>query len=168
MPFATSIGLSTTFGATLTSMAMIGNSGFKLLTGVLGDVIGAKRAFGLMVILTGIGFAILVCGAALPPLVLMVGALLVGASYSLVGVGLSTVCRETLGAENFDIAYAYVTMAVFVGCAAGVSIFGYAYDAFQSYQPSSIVGSGICVIVLVLLWQAYRQAFHPKQEQRRS
>lgn len=138
VPYATSIGLTSAVGAAMASMTMMGNTGSKLVMGMLCDAIGPKRACSLMLTAAGVGMALLACAPVLPAAVVMVGALMIGASYSMGGVGMSTVCRQAYGQERFAARYAYVTAASNIGSAVSIALIGYVYDGAGAYLPALI------------------------------
>jgi len=84
-------------------------------------------------------------------IVIMAGALMIGASYSMGGVGLSTICREVYGPEKFASHYAYIAMAANIGSAVSIALIGYVYDGAGAYLPALIglVVLAVCGFVLL-------------------
>lgn len=110
---ATSSGFDVVFAATLVSIAGATLTAAKFVTGKLFDLLGAPRASAVMFALAAAGFA-LCCLAGLGSEVVMVaGALLIGAGLSLGTVGISVWSLDMSSPENrsrevknFQVAYA--------------------------------------------------------------
>ncbi|MEE1158163.1 MAG: MFS transporter [Atopobiaceae bacterium] len=146
---AQSIGLA--IGATMTSVAMVGNILMKLGLGVLSDRVGAPKATIVMSALCVTGLALIFVGGSVP--LMLAGSLLFGGSYAVGSVSSSLLPRHFFGAEQFDQAYPPVAMAGNVGAAVSMSAIGFVYDATQSYAMAFILCIGLAVasIAAVLL-----------------
>lgn len=154
--YASSIGLTSSTGALMLSMTMIGNSSSKMIMGTLCDMIGPRRACTLMLSVSALGFVLLSFLHGTGTWVMMLAALLVGAVYSYTGVGLSIMTRDILGNEDFATSYSYVTTMSFLGSAVAYTIIGFSYDTFGSYVPATIGCLTLVVISMLGITITYR------------
>ncbi len=146
--YAENIGLA--IGATMTSVAMIGNILMKLGIGVLSDRVGAPKATIVMCALCVAGLALVMLGGSVP--LMLAGSLLFGGSYAVGAVSTSLLPRHFFGNEQFDRAYPPVAMASNVGAAVSMSAIGFVYDATQSYALAFVlcIGLGVAAIATVV------------------
>lgn len=150
--YTESIGKGATLGATMLAVAMVGNIVFKLINGVLIDLIGAIRTTIIMFALSMIGFIIIVLTS--NNLMLLVGAFLYSAVYGVCVASVAAVLREIYGPENSGAVYSGITPIISLGSAFALSIIGYAFDFAGSYIPAFIGGivfSLSSVVLLVIL-----------------
>ena len=147
--YAESIGL--VIGATMTSVAMVGNILMKLGIGVLSDRVGAPKATIAMCALCVAGLVLVLMGGSVP--LMLAGSLLFGGSYAVGAVSTSLLPRHFFGNEQFDRAYPPVAMASNVGAAVSMSAIGFVYDATHSYALAFVlcIALGVASIATVVL-----------------
>lgn len=97
--FAQSVGYTLQVGATLTSIAMIGNVGGKLLFGYICDKIGVYKAMVFAMAAIGIGSVLYAFFNQFLP-VLYVASALYGMVYGLVMISVSRCCIQTYGVNG--------------------------------------------------------------------
>lgn len=152
--YADSIGLA--IGATMTSVAMVGNILMKLGIGVLSDRVGAAKATIVMCALRVTGLVLVLLGGSVP--LMLAGSLLFGASYAVGAVSTSLLPRQLFGNELFDRAYPPVAMASNVGAAVSMSAIGFVYDATQSYALAFVLCIGLAAAAIATVVIADRLA----------
>lgn len=148
--YTDSIGLGATVGATMLSAAMVGNIVFKLINGVLIDLIGAIKTSIIMFAVSMLGVIIIV--ATSNYVLLLVGAFLYSAVYGVCVASVAAVLREIYGPENSGSVYSGITPIISIGSAFALSIIGYVYDFAGSYIPAFIGCIVFCLISIVLLF----------------
>lgn len=156
LSFSVNIGLSMNQGATLSSAINIGNLVLKLIFGVLCDRIGGYKsaliAFGLITL----GSLMLVLCPANMYVLLVTGAVLLGASFTGSNVLTSSICGELFGKDNVSAYYAAITSFSFVS-AFSSTIIGFVYDLTGSYKYS-ILGFEILIgVSLILIKTVYNK-----------
>ncbi len=147
--FATSIGYDATIGAMLVSAVMMGNIVSKLVIGALSDWLGILKAAYVMLACIFIGSLLLLLG--MNQMMLMAGAFLFGASYSIGAVGIPLLTKHFFKPENYNTAFPVITMANGLGGAISISLIGYIYDFFHSYAMALYFGLAVAVLGFMLL-----------------
>ena len=142
--YTESIGLGTATGVLMLSASMVGNITFKLLMGVLSDIIGPIKAVlaFISVGLVGLIVILLARQAAL----MLVGAFCFGAVYSVVTVGNAAIARLVYGRKQYGSAYSLLSMNGTISSAISITAIGTIYDVTQSYSVT-IVGLMVCAVV---------------------
>lgn len=132
--FAQTIGLDVTIGASLLSMAMIGNILSKLAVGFLSDKLGAIVANFVLVLLTVVGVLLLLIFK--NPSLLLLGALLFGSSFGILAVATPLITRHIYGVKSYGKVYPIIGFASHFGGALAFSAIGFIYDFTKSYYPN--------------------------------
>ncbi|MBR0420771.1 MAG: MFS transporter [Erysipelotrichaceae bacterium] len=147
--YGQSLGFSSAQGAMMISAAMIGNISGKFLSGILSDRIGAVKACIVLLIgfLTGL---FILMNFQKEYLLMLVGSLLLGMSYA-GAISLSNVCFSLYDSRDYGSAYSTLTIIINTSGAIAVSLIGYAYDVFSSYQPILILCLGMGIIALLCM-----------------
>jgi len=153
---ASSVGLTPEVGALMVSAVMVGNMTSKLVSGVLCDVFGPRRAVTLIFGCSALGCLGMVFVH--HPIAMFVCCFLLGTSYSICGVGLSTMARDIFGATRFSSAYSYMTTAGFAGSAVAFSLIGFSFDLFHTFSPALIFCTVICTLSMLFIQIAYRKS----------
>ncbi len=156
--YASSVGIDSSIGALMISAVMVGNMTSKLVGGILCDILKPKRAVILILALSVLGCLMLAVFPGAGTAVMLLAGFLVGTSYSICGVGLSTLSREIFGAEKFASVYSYVTIAGFVGSAIAFTAIGYSYDLFASFIPAVSFCAVIAVLSIFFVTVIYKKA----------
>ena len=150
--FATSIGLSAAFGATLISLTMIGNISTKLLIGIISDRFGPIRACVIMIVTNMISLVLMMAGMpSANELILTIGAFVFGSVYAVGAVGLPLLTRYFFGQENYSIAYAKIGFLTSVGSSSSLTLIGYLYDFTGTYLYMFVIAMAFHIIDLCLL-----------------
>ena len=129
--YVESVGL-VVVSATILSAAMVGNILFKFVLGILSDMLGAFRAVFTMMAITLVGLIIMFIVH--DPKLMLLGAFLFGASYSVGSVGTPLLTRSFFGEENYTKIYPPIAFATNVGYSVIMVIVGYIYDYSGSYR----------------------------------
>ena len=150
--FATSIGLTAGFGATLMSLTMIGNISTKLLIGIISDRFGPIRASVIMIVTNMISLVLMMAGMpGANSWILMTGSFVFGSIYAVGAVGLPLLTRYFFGQENYSIAYAKIGFLTSVGSSSSLTLIGYLYDFTGTYLYMLVIAMAFHVIDLCLL-----------------
>lgn len=147
-----SIQLSATIGATLMSLAMIGNISTKLLIGLLSDLFTPVKAVIIMILTNCISLVLLFIGVIhKETLLLYIGSFMFGSIYSVGAVGIPMLTRYFFGNENYAKTYSVIGFLTNVGSASSLTLIGYLYDFTNSYQIVFIIALCFHLINLILL-----------------
>lgn len=148
--YAESIGMSSAFGATLLSVAMIANILFKFVIGIMTDKLGSLKASQIMIAINVTSCIIL---SALPTSrpVLIAAVFLFGSLYSFCAVGLSVVSRSVYGNTQYSSAFAIISLLSTVGSGIGIFAIGAGFDLFRSYRPLMLIFAAFGAVSIVLL-----------------
>jgi len=151
--YATSVGYSLVIAATLTSAAMVGNIGGKLLFGILHDTIGVWKTMCIMLLcVTASAVGFLFFSETLP--ILYVSGVLFGFIFALSSIGMSKTCVAAYGQEGSKLFSGYHTgigTLLSAGSSLAVGVF---YNRFQSFAPmfyAAVVGTLISVAAVLAL-----------------
>ena len=144
--YGESLGLSSSQGAFMISVAMIGNISGKFLVGFMADRIGEIRSG--IVLVSGFLFGLLLLVFGKSYILLLIGSLFLGTSYAS-AVMLSNVTFAIYGNRQYGDAYAMLTLIINIGGAIAVALIGYAYDLSGSYKAILLTAILMCLIVLV-------------------
>lgn len=149
---AVSIQLSATIGATLMSLAMIGNISTKLLIGLLSDLFTPVKAVIIMILTNCISLVLLFIGVIhKETLLLYIGSFMFGSIYSVGAVGIPMLTRYFFGNKNYAKTYSVIGFLTNVGSASSLTLIGYLYDFTNSYQIVFIIALCFHLINLILL-----------------
>ncbi|MBQ3375479.1 MAG: MFS transporter [Erysipelotrichaceae bacterium] len=147
-------GLHSSSAAYMTSACMLANLSFKLLAGTLADRIGTKKTIAIMASVNIIGDFRLLFGTDIA--VLLVGAFLYGAVYSISALLISMMCMDLYGGERYREAYpvvSFVSTSVYAMC---ISVVGFMYDFSGSYTLPISIATSFMAIHAVLAFSLYR------------
>ncbi|MBR2671989.1 MAG: MFS transporter [Oscillospiraceae bacterium] len=147
--FAGTRGLDSSVGALMLSTTMIGNISFKLVSGIYRDKTSTKTAILTMIAIAFAGLVILIVGSG--KWMLLVGAFLLGADFSVGSVLAPILIREVFGLENYKYTY---PVACFFGStliALALSSIGYVYDFTGSYVPSLVAMAAASAINILII-----------------
>ncbi len=149
---AVSIQLSATLGATLMSLAMIGNISTKLLIGLLSDLFTPVKAVIIMILTNCVSLVLLFIGVTRQETALLyIGSFMFGSIYSVGAVGIPMLTRYFFGNENYAKTYSVIGFLTNVGSASSLTLIGYLYDFTNSYQIVFIIALFFHLINLILL-----------------
>ena len=145
-------GYTLQFSAVILSVAMISNVSFKFLHGTLAD---ATSPYFSSILCTGIGFAGTLCMLLFhaSAFMMMAGAFMYGAYFSVSQVGMSLLC-QSIAKEKYGEIYSRITMFATIAYAVSLSVYGLIRDHVGSYLPSLIlvlVMSTLAIITTRLL-----------------
>ena len=154
---ATSSGFDALFAATLVSIAGATLTVAKFVAGELFDFLGAPRASALMFALGAIGFALCTQAGAGSAVIMICGALLVGAGLSLGSVGISVWSLDmsspktrTREIKNFQVAYA-------LGGFIANTLPGIVKDLVGTYVVSYAAMVAITLTAAIIILRYYRK-----------
>lgn len=147
-------GFSATIGALMISACMVGNVAFKLVIGIISDFKGTIVAILAMVGTVILGLVLLWVSHS--DAVILIGALFLGAMYSVAAVGLSLFVKHVYLAEDFLKVFPLVNFMSNIGGAIAVSAYGYSYDASGGYEVAIVASIVIAVIIIGLVLAGHR------------
>ena len=149
---ALSIQLSATLGATLMSLAMIGNISTKLLIGLLSDLFTPVKAVIILILTNCVSLILSFIGVTRQETALLyIGSFMFGSIYSVGAVGIPMLTRYFFGNENYAKTYSVIGFLTNVGSASSLTLIGYLYDFTHSYQIVFIIALCFHLINLILL-----------------
>lgn len=135
------------FGASMVSIAAVGNILSKLAFGWVSDKLGIMKASIIFYILICFAFIIWYFFSSVPTLA--IGAFLLGFSNAIVSVGLPVLTQEVFGLRDFPKFYAWTAVpAQFINGSAATWI-GVIFLTFGSYKYSMFLGLGLTLLALI-------------------
>lgn len=143
--YAQTINLGT-IGGLMLSASMIGNIVFKVVIGLLTDAFGALKSALCMMLITLTGLFLLLFVRV--PFMMIVGALMFGACYSVGAVGGPLLTHYFFKDELYDTIYPPINFISNTGAAISLSAIGYIYDFFKSYQIAFVI---IMILVCIAI-----------------
>lgn len=153
--YADSVGLSAAVGATMVSFAMIGNIVGKLALGALNDWLGTRKVTLIAMMLVALSFLLLLLNQG-NRLFVFGGAFLFGICIAMASLGGPFLTRSLFGEKDYGAILANLSAGqCFIG-ALGMPTIGLLYDYTGSYQSAFSMGLWISVIILLLIFLAYR------------
>ena len=148
---ATSIGLTSTIGATMMSLTMFGNISTKLLIGFISDLLNPVKACMIMIFVNVVSLCFLWNGMLTGnAAVLLVSSFAFGSIYSVGAVGIPLLTRYFFGNENYLSTYSVIGFLTNVGSSSSLTLIGYAYDFTGGYT---------IVIFIALIFHAVNLIF---------
>ncbi len=137
--------LSAAAGPAMLSAGLVANTAGKLILGSLIDRFGIRRS--VLGVTGAVALGVALVGWVRSDAAAVVGAFLIGLSYSTVTVGLVMMTRQVFGLANYSAVYPKVSMFTTVFYALGASLIGMVYDSMKSY---SLVFAALLVFAAVL------------------
>ncbi len=147
--YAESVGQGSAVGAVMLSAAMTGNIIAKFAVGVLGDLLGAFKSAGVLVLAFLAGLVLLVSAPG-HQWALYAGSFLLGTSYAC-ALMLSNLTFAIYGTKQYGEAYSVLAVILNIGGALSITAVGYGYDLFQSYFVVLYTGAVLAIAALILL-----------------
>ena len=129
---------------------MVGNVISKLVIGVMSDKIGPVKASSIMIIVNTFGIVLLIRSSS--SIILLIGAFLFGSIYSVGAVGLPLLTKHFFGIDNYSKVFPIISFGSNLGAAFALSLVGYIYDFTNSYNVAFILGIGINILCLILMF----------------
>lgn len=148
--FGNSIGYNSTMATKLLSAGMIGNVLFKIIIGALSDKIGPIKSILIMMSINVLGTLIILNSSSF--ILILIGATLFGASYSVHAVGLPLLTKYLFGLENYSKVFPSISFSSNIGVALSLSLVGYIYDFTGSYRYSFLLALTLNIIGLIFIF----------------
>ncbi len=146
--FGSTVGLSPTLGAALTSASLIGGMLGKLSLGMLGDRFGARVPFSLAQLCVVGGVSLVYLGKIIP-ILFVLGTFLFGYGACTTALMPAMLCSAVFGNRDYNKILTWFTTATsFVG-GLGATIYGFLYDFNGNYNLGMIFC--ICIATLCLI-----------------
>ncbi|MEL1136082.1 MFS transporter [Desulfitobacterium sp. THU1] len=155
--YAKSIGFAATIGATMASMAMIGNIVGKLSLGVINDKFGALKTslFGLSIVAVSFILLLLAKGNTT---VILAASFFYGFSLSMTAVVSPLLVRGAYGAKDYPVLFANLSIGQSLIGAFGMPIIGFIAELTGSFATTFIVTLSILALTAVLILLAFNNA----------
>lgn len=156
LPYALTLGLSSSQGAIMSTCLNAGNLVLKLLIGYLSDKIGGLKAAIINFIFVTIGvISLLLCKSDMYT-ILLVGTFLLGSCYGASNVTLQGVCKELYGRDG--VAKHYASLSIFgLISSFSTTLIGYSYDVLKTYRYAIIFIEALLAIGTLLIIILYRK-----------
>jgi MFS family permease len=164
--FATTIGETMAFGATLLSIISVGNIVIKICVGILVDKIGIIKTVYIQMaicLLACVMFALVHV-----PAVLCVAAFFLGVQNSVVTVSEPMLVRHFFGERSYAQVYSYIRIAAGLLGSVGIPIVAFIYDLTGGYELAFIIGSVLAVFLTFLTFVGERNKHRLKWEEPQS
>lgn len=142
--FALTIGETTMFGATLISVAMVGNISSKIIMGFVSDVIGVFSTTIIQIALIAASMVLFALSA--NPIVLYAAAFLYGFQSNIVSVSIPMLIKEVFGAKNYTEIFSFIRIGTGIIGGIGITFVASSYDVFGAYTVAFYAGVGICIL----------------------
>lgn len=150
--FARNIPVSTTLTSAMVSAAMLSNVISKILLGILCDKFNAKIASSIMILIAIFGFLGFLQITPNSKIFAITSAFLFGFLFAANAAGIPLLLKETFGSQNYTKVYSIITIFTSSSYAIGVSMIGFSYDFFLSYQPAIFTLLIIAIANLIILF----------------
>jgi len=137
-------------GASMISVAAVGNILSKIAFGWVVDKLGIRPAFIVFIVLYFLAFATWLLFPSMQ-IMLIVGAFLLGTHNSLMSVGIPLAVRTFYGNRDFSKIYARIGVVAAVISGLGTSVVAYIVQFVGSYTASNYVGIVFVIIMGTLL-----------------
>ena len=145
---AEELGYSISVGALMLSAGQLGNMVSKFVIGVLNDRFNAAVAFFSIMGANLAGILLLI--AVRSPISAIAAAFLIGTIYSTAGIGLSFLCRQTVGDAYYAKVFPLLNFCSNGGCALLLAGYGFIYDVAGNYTPALAALLAMCLLTLLL------------------
>lgn len=138
-------------GATMISIAAVGNLLGKIVFGALADRAGLRITFIIFMIMYVLAYVVWLVFFG-NVLMLEVGAFLLGTHNALISVAFPLLARKLFGNKDYAQIWSYCSMPFTLVSGFGTALVGYIYGAFGSYTVSLYIGiifvviSAICAL----------------------
>lgn len=149
----TSIGQPALLGASMVSLAMLGNIVFKLLGGILSERYKSVIACGILDLLVLAATIGLLISLNMPQAnVLRILAFFYGASYALAELALPILVGSSYGKRQYTAVYALLNCLSTITTAIFISLIGFWYSAVHSYIWILGAAIGAEAVIILLVW----------------
>lgn len=148
--FAVSLGRTITFGGTLSSTALIGSVFAKTMMGVLCEKIGPVKAVYIVQSTNVVALLVMILSRG-NDAVLLCSTFIFGLVYGTTNVAMGEFQRTLYGNEQYGSAFSIMALVGNCSSAISVSMFGFVYDATQSYYVILAAGIGLNLIAMTLM-----------------
>lgn len=137
-------------GATMISVAAVGNLLGKIVFGAIADRAGLRVSFILFIILYILAFVLwlpTVPEEGIATTLLLVGAFMLGTHNAILSVGFPLLTRKIFGNKDFAKIWSYIAMPYTLVSGFGTSLVAYIYQGTGSYTASLYVGLGFVIVM---------------------
>ena len=138
------LGYSVAQVGLMMSLYTAGNAVTKILQGLFYGKVGPKKGGLVVFVLFAIGF---LCFTSKP--LAVAGVLLFALGLGTPTTLLPVATRKVFGSKDYGAIWGFIAMGASIGQFIGSPVFGYVYDATQSYYPALIASPVIMVFVII-------------------
>ena len=153
--YATSVGLTPTFGATMVSYAMFCNILCKFTMGGLSDKIGVQKTSLIIVAIVSASFILLMLAKG-NVVLNTIGGALYGFVLPTTTMFMPLVIRSLFGTRDYGPLYGYVSIIVAIGASCGSTIIGFVYDFTGAYTIAFMFGLVVILLAGLMIVLAFR------------
>lgn len=146
--YASVIGLGATFGATLTSVSLIGSTLGKLTLGTFSDKKGAKAAITLAEILAITGLILVMLSRSMGSWLLVLAVFVFGYGASTTSLMGALLPRAVFGSRDYTKIMSYTSMAMSIGVGLISPVYGYLYDWTGTYVSAFCFAITISILCI--------------------
>ena len=147
--YASVIGLGATFGATLTSVSLIGSTLGKLTLGTFSDKKGAKAAITLAEILAITGLVMVMLSRSIGSWLLVLAVFVFGYGASTTSLMGALLPRAVFGSRDYTKIMSYTSMSMSIGVGLLSPVYGYLYDWTGTYVTAFCFAIAIAVVCIL-------------------
>ena len=147
--YASVIGLGATFGATLTSVSLIGSTLGKLTLGTFSDKKGAKAAITLAEILAITGLVMVMLSRSIGSWLLVLAVFVFGYGASTTSLMGALLPRAVFGSRDYTKIMSYTSMSMSIGVGLLSPVYGYLYDWTGTYVTAFCFSIAVAVICII-------------------
>lgn len=147
--YASVIGLGATFGATLTSVSLIGSTLGKMTLGTFSDKKGAKAAITLAELLAITGLIMVILSRNIGSWLLVLAVFVFGYGASTTSLMGALLPRAVFGDRDYTKIMSYTSMSMSIGVGLLSPVYGYLYDWTGTYVTAFCFAMAIAVVCIL-------------------
>jgi MFS family permease len=149
VPYLTDIGISSAIASAVLTVIGGGTMLGQIVLGGLGDKIGNKKAYLFGLIMLTLGTLIVVVSREI--WVFFVFAVLLGTAFGLAGTQSSPMTAWLFGLKSHGLFLGIFSFCFTVGASLGPLMFGYVFDATNSYRYAFWVAAALVIVSVILM-----------------
>jgi MFS family permease len=145
--YATFLGKTPSFAATVVSVGMFGNIFCKFLLGYIVDRLGSEKTSYFSTFMISVSAFLILFPK--NELLLFIGAFFTGMSTGTLSTVFPVVIKTLFGNKDYSSVYSYFAMATGLASALGLSMYGFIIDHYGDYAPPFLMSAIMGLVALV-------------------